>query len=481
MFITRKSAKSLLRLTTDLIPRVHIKLGMDSRDVAPNIRLSQVLRHISSNTSIETSKTLPASRMTESHPKKETVAIVGTGWAGWTLSQEICDNNYDVIVISPERTVALTPLLASAACGIFDFRIAEEPVRRRNRFMQKIQASVSNVDFEKQSIYCQAAIPDYPQQNFEVKYDKLILAPGCAPNTFGTPGVMEHAYMLKSVRDAQAVRARILDMFEIASLPTLSEQERRDILHIAIVGGGPTGVEMAAEVDDMINDHLYAVYPRLKGLASIAIHDVASQILAPFDQRLSEYALSSFERRNVQIKTNSHIEKVEKDAFYTKEDGKIPIGMLVWATGNKQVELVDNLTCKKSEKLPRILTDKYLCVLKPDSTPLENVFALGDAADIDGTSLPTTAEVAVQKAHHLAKFLNGRMAEGEFGYKDRPMVAYIGGHDGVVHGEKDWTGPSAWLAWRNGSLEWTRSYRRKAMIWIYWTMNWLDGREISRK
>jgi NADH:ubiquinone reductase (non-electrogenic) len=86
-------------------------------------------------------------------------------------------------------------------------------------------------------------------KEFEVKYDKLILAPGSSINTFCTPGVEEHCYTLKTVADARRLRERVLDCFELASLPSLSSAQKQSILHFVIIGGGPTGVELAAELD----------------------------------------------------------------------------------------------------------------------------------------------------------------------------------------------------------------------------------------
>lgn len=415
----------------------------------------------------------------------ERLVIVGTGWAGFTLSQELNDRRYKVTVVSPERTCALTPLLASAACGLFDFRMAEEPVRRQHRSTQHVKANVENVDFKTRQVSCRSSITGTEDITFNLPYDKLILAPGCKPNTFGTPGVEENGLFMRNVKDAVALRTRILDLFEIASLPVKTVQEQKELLHIAIVGGGPTGVELAAELDDLANKHLYAVYPNLTGLMSLTIHDVAPQILSPFENKLSEYAIKSFERRHINIAMNSHIEKAEPGAIFTKEDGRIPCGALIWATGNKQGPLVDALDVAKPEKgMPRLLTDSYLRVLQSgDKSHFDNVYALGDAADIDGVSLPTTAEVAVQKARYLCKALDSEPeARKPFAYQQKNMTAYLGGHDGIVEGGKqDWTGTSAWLAWRRGSLEWTKSWRRRAMIMMYWLMNYLDGREIARK
>ncbi|KAG9896878.1 FAD/NAD(P)-binding domain-containing protein, partial [Aureobasidium melanogenum] len=225
--------------------------------------------------------------------------------------------------------------------------------------------------------------------------------------------------------------------------------------------------------------------PHLDGKLSIVIHDVAPTILSTFDAKLGDYATKSLHEKKVELKTSSHIEKVEQDAIYTKEDGRLPYGMLIWATGNKANPLLDTLDVKKTEKgMPRILTDKYLRVLRPDGTPIDGTYAMGDAADIEGYSLPTLAEAALQKGEYLTRELNNEAAGAAaqpFEYKQKVHLAYLGKHDGVIGGKQDWTGESAWLAWRSGSLSWTRSWRRKIMISISWMFVWLGGRDIARK
>jgi NADH:ubiquinone reductase (non-electrogenic) len=249
--------------------------------------------------------------------------------------------------------MALTPLLASAACSIFDFRMAEEPVRRRNKSFIKYQASVS-IDFPSRQIRCKSAIgsqrsgvgvgEDVCGEEFNIRYDKLILSPGCETNTFGTPGVKEHALFMKSVKDASTFRERALDCFEEASLPNLSDKEKKDILHFVIVGGGPTGVELAAEVDELVENHLSAIYPHVKSLVTISVYDVADRVLGQFDDRLSEYAMQQFRSRpGVSLRTGRHIEAVEKNCLKVKEEGRIGFGVCVWAVGNKTCALVESL------------------------------------------------------------------------------------------------------------------------------------------
>ena len=358
---------------------------------------------------------------------KPTVAIIGSGWAGFTLSQQLSLAKYSVQIISPIRTIQYTPLLASAACGLFDFRLAEEPVRRRHRSdIQYHKAIAESIDLERRIIRCKPSVDDLARtKEFEIKYDKIVIAPGCDIQTFGTPGAKEYALFLKTTTDARLIQQRILQMLDAASLPGLSDQEQRDMLNIRIVGGGAIGIEATAEIYDLWHEALQYLYPTLQDKLTITIHDVAPTILSTFDKSLGEYAIASLkEKRAVEIQTGSHIEKVEQDAIFTKEHGRMPYGMLIWATGNGVNPLVESLNVKKPEEgLPRILTDKYLRVLSPDGSPIKDTYALGDAADIDGFSLPTLAEVALQKGEYLARELVRQSAEP--GWEDREHVGSV--------------------------------------------------------
>lgn len=436
-------------------------------------------------------------------PKKQSLAIIGSGWAGFTLSQKASLARYNVTVISPLRTVQYTPLLASAATGLFNFRLAEEPVRRRSRpTVQYYKATATGIDLANRTVRCRSdvrlgdgdpnaqtppgdASGKKEEGEFEVRYDKLCIAPGCGIQDFGTPGARQHALFLRTTNDARIIQQRLLEILDAASLPGISPERARELLHIRVVGGGAIGIEAAAELWDAWHNDLRHVYAHLDGALEITIHDVAPQILGTFDQRVSEYATRSLEGKRVGVKTGSHIERVEGEGIVTKEEGWLPYGMLIWATGNKASELVEGLQgVKKPEKgLPRILTDRYLRVLREDGEPMEGVYALGDAADIEGESLPTLAEVALQKGEYLVDELNRGDVPPEkpFQYKQRALLAYLGRHDGIIGGREEWTGASAWVAWRSGSLAWTRSWRRRAMIAISWFFVWIGGRDIARR
>lgn len=417
---------------------------------------------------------------------KPTVAIIGCGWGGYSLAQKLSLARFNIKVISPISTIQYTPLLASAACGLFNPRLAEDEFRSQARSsVQYYKAMADSIDLDRRIIKCKSCVPLPGQdETFQVEYDKIIIAPGCEVQTFGTEGVKEHALFLRTTDDAVAVQKGLLDMLDAASMPHMTPKQQEDMLNLRIVGGGPIGIEVAAELFDLWDQELRFVYPQLDGKLQMTIHDVASSLLSQFDEKLSEYAHESLSKKRIKIATDSHIERVDAHALYTKEDGRLPYGMLIWATGNKANALVEKMDVKKPAKgLPRILTDKHLRVLRPDGSPIEGTFALGDAADVEGQNTPALAEAALQKSEYLVAQLNGDAASKPFAFTEKSSLAYLGDHDGVASGEGEnpWTGRSAWLAWRSGNLSWCQTKARKAQISFSWLLVWLRGREIARR
>lgn len=428
---------------------------------------------------------------------KPRLVIVGSGWAGFEISDNIDLAAYSVTLISPRRTTAFTPLLASAAVGLFNFYLAEESVRSKSRSaLRFVKANVIDIDFDKKSCRCAPAFDEdeeIARAEFDVDYDYLVLAPGCAPNTFNTPGVNEYGIFVKNVSDAMRIRKTLFDLLEKASLPHVSEERARNLLHIAIVGGGPTGIELTAELDDLCKNELADLYSDVIRYMSISIYDVAPHILSAYDEKLHDYATNQLVKRNIDVAPNTVIQSVDKDRLHIKGHKPVGYGMLIWATGNKNVSLLEKLPVELPEKgLKRILTDDKLRVFRQGTgfnQIHDGVFALGDAADIKGASLPTTAEAACQKARYLVQNFNtlksGQDAFKEpFRYTQKRLVSYIGQRDGVIAGkgqdDEGWTGRGAWLAWRSGSIMWHPSWRSRLMILLTWLLNLLFGREIAK-
>lgn len=140
-----------------------------------------------------------------------------------------------------------------------------------------------------------------------------MIATGCRSAWFGTPGVREHAHFLKDVREARAIRLRLLECLELASEPDATPEEVAKLLSFRVVGGGPTGVEFAAELHDFVHSDVYRLYPHLKDKVTITLYDVAPGILMSFDSSLREYAERKFSRVGVKVQGNTKIVGVGKD------------------------------------------------------------------------------------------------------------------------------------------------------------------------
>ncbi|KAL5635447.1 hypothetical protein ACGC1H_004292 [Rhizoctonia solani] len=426
---------------------------------------------------------------------RERLVVIGSGWAGFGILREVDKKKYQTVVISPRSYFAFTPLLASTAVGTLEFRTAIEPVRRKG--VELYQAWAETVDFKNKSIVVQSNLgtgldQDQGGEKFTVKYDKLVIAPGAYSQTFNIPGVTQHAYFLKDVSDARRIRQRILSNFERAALPTTTPAERDKLLHFAIVGGGATGVEFAAELHDLLHDDLPGLYPTegTKSLveqhARITIYDVAPRILGMFDTALAEFAERHLKREGVTVRPNHIVERVEPDMLHFKGGEAVSFGMLVWATGLATNPFVANIKGieKEATHQARILTDAKLRVLKEGGGVVDDVYALGDCAAVkDGPVLPTTAQVASQKAKYLVKHLNGDNPGTipDFAFKNFGALAYVGGWRAIMQGEsQNVKGWAAWVIWRGAYLTKSVSWRNKILIPMLWMINWLFGRDISR-
>ncbi|KAG8529161.1 uncharacterized protein KY384_005796 [Bacidia gigantensis] len=332
--------------------------------------------------------TLGLDQLDQTRGNRERVVILGSGWAGYVLSQRL-SSQYQTLVISPRNYFVFTPLLNSAAVGTLEFRLALEPVRsHRTPNIEYMQGWADTLSVNRKTITIEESVVDQRKgrsstdadpyrhssltalklekfgkrregKRFEVGYDKLVVAVGAYSQTFGTPGVKENAYFMKDVGDARRIRKRVLECFEMASLPTTPEKLREQLLRFAIIGGGPTGMEFAAELSDLVQVTLAKVYPRLVPMVRITVHDVARKVLNMFDEKLAAYAMRTFSRQGVSIKTESSIlelrsgqpkgngagkgggsgvdeELADAQGLYTlvTKEGEEGVGMCVWSTGN---------------------------------------------------------------------------------------------------------------------------------------------------
>ncbi|RFU73992.1 nadh dehydrogenase [Trichoderma arundinaceum] len=323
---------------------------------------------------------------------KPRLVILGGGWGGVALLKELNPDEYNVTVISPTNYFLFTPMLPSATVGTLELRSLVEPIRRilsrvNGHF---IRAKAEDVEFSQKLVEVSQLDQHGKEVRFYVPYDKLVIAVGSATNPHGVKG-LENAFFLKDINDARMIRNKVIQNLELACLPTTSDEERKRLLSFVVSGGGPTGVEFAAELFDLLNEDLTRHFPRLLR-NEISVHIIQSRghILNTYDETVSKYAEERFARDQVEVLTNSRVKEVlpDKIVFSQKQqDGSVitkelPIGFCLWSTGVSPTSLSQKL----AKKLGDIQTNRHALEtdthLRLNGAPLGDVYAIGDCSTV---------------------------------------------------------------------------------------------------
>ncbi|KAF2010064.1 hypothetical protein BU24DRAFT_428096 [Aaosphaeria arxii CBS 175.79] len=322
---------------------------------------------------------------------KPKLVILGTGWGSVAILKQLNPGDYHVTVVSPSNHFLFTPMLPSATVGTLELRSLVEPVRRIVKRVQGhfLKGFAEDVDFSEKLVEVSAIDSSGQKQHFYVPYDKLVIGTGSVTNPHGVKG-LEHCHFLKDISDARLIRNSIVRNLESACLPTTSDEERRRLLSFVVSGGGPTGVEFAAELFDMLNEDLTKFFPKvLRNEISVHVIQSRSHILNTYEEALSEYAEKRFAHDAVDVLTNSRVKEVHADKIiFTQKDesGKvvekeIPMGFCLWSTGLSQTDFCKRLAAKlDGQNNKRALeTDSHLRVV---GAPLGDVYAIGDCATV---------------------------------------------------------------------------------------------------
>jgi NADH:ubiquinone reductase (non-electrogenic) len=314
--------------------------------------------------------------------------------------------------------------------------------------------------------------------SFTFPYDILVIAVGAESNTFNVPGVAEHAFFLKELHDARELRQNIIQRFERANLPTTTVEERQRLLHFVICGGGPTGVEFAAELNDFMIEDLSKWYTELVAEARITLVEAGKEILSSFDEKLRRYAMDLFRRERISVLTGSPVTKVEATTLYLADGSAIPYGLLLWSTGNTATRFAASVDLPR-DRQSRLLIDEYFRV-----KGCEDIYALGDCSVIEGAPLPATSQVAQQQGKYLASALNRRLTGRPvepFRYRHLGMLAYVGSNRALADLENfKGSGWATWLFWRSAYLSRIVSLKNKYSVLTDWIKAKLFGRDISQ-
>ncbi|MCC7158420.1 MAG: FAD-dependent oxidoreductase [Ignavibacteria bacterium] len=404
---------------------------------------------------------------------KKKLIVLGSGFGAFSCLKELNYDLYDVIIVSPRNHFLFTCLLPSTTVGTIEFRSIIEPIRNIKK-AKYIQALCKDIDELNNRIFCEDTDT---KKEFTIEYDLLIISVGETTNTYNIEGVDKYAFFLREVADARKIRIKVIDCFENASLPNITDEERKSYLRFVVCGGGPTGVEFAAELHDFIEEDVRRKYPGLDQYIEVILIEAGETLLNSFDKKLSEYTMKIFKRQKISVKTNSNITKVTQSEIFVSDGNNFNYGLLVWAAGNTGIPLIKDSRLPKNKR-SKIIIDHFLRVIGQ-----ENIFALGDCAEIPDEPFPVTAQTAQRQGKYIGKSLN-KISKGSplkpFKYKDLGMLAYIGSNKALANtNQYKGSGFVTWLFWRSVYITKLVSLKNKVLVLFDWFKTFVFGRDVS--
>ena len=393
--------------------------------------------------------------------QKPRVVILGAGFGGLTAARAMADSAH-VTVVDRHNFQTFLPLLYQVSTAGLAADHVAHPVRGalRKTGVQFRMGSPISVDHKNKTIKLDSS---------EVlEFDQLVVALGSVTADFGIPGVAEHALGMKSVREALLIRAEVMRRFE-----DLCRFEDDTIFSISVVGGGPTGVEMAGAFAELVRGPLKNDQAHAAAHIRINLIEAGARILPMFSEKLSARAKKDLEKLGVNVCLNTAVAELKPRSIIVKDGDAIPSEITIWAAGVKgePAGAILNLPLISS----RIDVDETLQVKN-----YPGIFAIGDISGFvgkDGGFLPMVAPVAMQQGRFIAKQIK-RLANGQsleaFKYIDKGSMATIGRHKAVVEVKSfRMAGIPAWYAWLWLHLFYLVGGRNKIGTMADWTWNYL--------
>ena len=371
------------------------------------------------------------------------IVIVGAGFGGLACARELGGTKAKVTIVDRQNYHLFVPLLYQVATAALSPADIARPIRRiLGRFtnVDVILGEVRAVDAAQRTVRL--------ADGTEIGYDRLVLATGSDYSYFGHPEWAALAPGPRSLEDARRIRSRLLISFERAEM-SRDPAEQELLMTTAIVGGGPTGVEMAGAVAELARHALARDFRRIDPRrARIVLIEAGPRILSAFPQSLSDYARTALERLGVTVILNEAAESIDARGVTTARQ-RIDAGTVIWGAG-VQASPAGHWLGVGLDRAGRISIDADLSV-----KGIEGVYALGDTAlamDAAGSPLPALAQVATQQGAHLGRSLREHLSNGRplapFQFHNRGNTAIIGRHAAVFDfGWWQLKGRFAWLLW----------------------------------
>lgn len=459
---------------------------------------------------------------------KKTVVVLGSGWGATSFLKTLDTEDYNVIVISPKNYFLFTPLLPSVAVGTLSPRAILQPTRyltrHKTRAVTVIEAEAQEVDpVNKTVTFADLSEIQGSVSSTTIPYDYLVFGVGAETQTFNIPGVKEHACFMKELPDAEKMQTRFKDCLESAAFYGQEDTEVDRLLHMVVVGGGPTGVELSGEIHDFLEDDLKSWYPELASRIRITLVEALPSLLPSFSRQLIEYTESTFKQSKIDILTKTMVKEVKEKSVVLQMPDKsiqeVPCGMVVWAAGNKGRKITQDLMSKfpaEQSSKRGITVDDHLRMAGTNGS----IFAIGDCT---ATQYAPTAQVASQQGAYLARLftqmakkdhLQDRLDQLEsqtlkegseaaveadslkqqiaktklrpFHYSHQGSLAYIGSEKAIadlpfMNGNIASGGVATYLFWRSAYLSNLFSLRNRILVANDWIITTIFGRDVSRE
>ena len=403
------------------------------------------------------------------------VVIVGGGFAGLNVAKNLKKAPLDILLIDKTNHHLFQPLLyevASAALSPGEIAIPIREILRKQDNATVMMGEITQIDKKNHLVVL--------GNGEKVDYYYLVLAIGARHSYFGNDEWEKFAPGLKTIKDALTIREEILMSFEKAErLDNKAETEK--YLNFVIIGGGPTGVEMAGAISEIAQKTMFKNFRRIKPEESkIFLIEAAPRILQTFPEKLSEHAKEGLEKLGVTVITGKRVTNITEEGVQVEETF-YPCKNIVWAAGNQASPLLKTLDVPL-DRQGRVTVEPDLSI--PGSP---EIFVIGDAASAtgkDGKPLPGVAPVAIQEGRYVASLLKQSLSKGErppFVYFDKGSLATIGKGKAIAWvGNIQLYGVLAWLMWCFVHIAYLIGFRNRISVMFEWFIFYLTGQRGAR-
>ncbi|QDU53860.1 NAD(P)/FAD-dependent oxidoreductase [Aeoliella mucimassa] len=421
--------------------------------------------------------------MDRTQSAKHRVVIIGGGFGGLQAAQSLKRADVEVTLVDRSNHHLFQPLLYQVATGGLSPANIAAPLRsilERHANTRVLQAEVVGFDLESRTVKLNEG---------ELAYDSLIVAAGSSHSYFGHPEWSSLAPGLKSIENATDMRARILSAFERAER-TDDPEERHRLLTFVIVGGGPTGVELAGALSELSRHTLRHEFRSIKSEeATIMLVDAGPRVLGMYSEHLSDEATKSLEKLGVTLCSGKIVTEIAPShVVLTKDDQHETVGTetVLWAAGVAASPLAKMLADASGQEVDR--QGRIAVNEKLDITGHDNVFVIGDMArclDADGQPLPGLAPVAIQQGKYAAKLIarrsSGKSLKKGFVYRDWGSMATVGRSMAIVQmGKLEFAGYFAWLVWLFVHLMQLVTFENRLLVLFQWAWNYITRNRSAR-